>query len=248
MAQQPRVAVVTGGSRGIGAAVARRLAAEGMTTVIIYQSNSERAAAVVNDITASGGVAIAIPADVAQSLDMRRAVRDVVERFGRIDVLVNCAGILEMHTINDLDATNIAEAFGVNFNGVVYAVQAALPHFPPEGGRIINFSSNLIYQPRVGTGLYAATKAAVSVLTNALAKELGPKGITVNAVAPSLTRTDMTSGTPPARLEAVAAATPLGRIGEPEDIAHIVAFLASSQSRWITGRTLLADGGLTDGL
>ena len=219
MQASPRIAIVTGGSRGIGAAVAVKLASQGLAVAIIYQHNAQAAEQVLERIRAAGGVAEAFAADVSDEASVKAAMTLIVGR-----------------------------AFNVNLNSVIYMVQNALPHFPLRGGRIVNFSTNLIYQPRLGSGLYAASKAAVSVLTNALAKELGPRGITVNAVAPSMTRTDMTAATPPARREAVMAATPLGRIGEPEDVADVVAFLASDESRWVTGRTLLTDGGLTDAL
>ncbi|MBV5294770.1 MAG: glucose 1-dehydrogenase [Curvibacter lanceolatus] len=248
MQASPRIAIVTGGSRGIGAAVAVKLASQGLAVAIIYQHNAQAAEQVLERIRAAGGVAEAFAADVSDEASVKAAMTLIVERFGQVDALVNCAGMLEMRTLAEMDAASVARAFNVNFNSVIYMVQNALPHFPLRGGRIVNFSTNLIYQPRLGSGLYAASKAAVSVLTNALAKELGPRGITVNAVAPSMTRTDMTAATPPARREAVMAATPLGRIGEPEDVADVVAFLASDESRWVTGRTLLTDGGLTDAL
>jgi len=243
-----RIAIVTGGSRGIGAAVAVKLASQGLAVAIVYQRNARAAEQVLARIRAAGGVAEAFAADVSDEASVKAVMTRIVERFGQVDALVNAAGMLEMRTLAEMDAASVARAFNVNVSSVIYMVQNALPHFPQRGGRIVNFSTNLIYQPRLGSGLYAASKAAVSVLTNALAKELGPRGITVNAVAPSMTRTDMTAATPPARREAVMAATPLGRIGEPEDVADVVAFLASDDSRWVTGRTLLADGGLTDAL
>ncbi len=248
MSADQKIAIVTGGSRGIGAAVARRLASRGMAVSILYLSNAGKAEEIVADIRWAGGTADSIAADVSKPAEIRQAVENIVKRHGRIDVLVNAAGILEMQPLATIDDETIARSFDVNVKSVIHMIQACLPHFPASGGRIVNLSSNLIYQPRPGAGFYAATKAAVSVLTNAFAKELGPRGITVNAVAPSLTRTDMTAATPEARLQAVTAATPLGRIGEPEDIADVVSFLASDDSRWITGRTILTDGGLTDAL
>ncbi|MBV7476391.1 SDR family NAD(P)-dependent oxidoreductase [Pseudomonas sp. PDM31] len=243
-----RIAVVTGGSRGIGAAIARKLAAEGAIVAVVYQSGVDQAQSVVRAIREAGGVAEAFAADVADASAVRSVIASIVARFGRIDILVNNAGIFEGRTFADIDADHVTRLFAVNMSSVLHMMQAAVPHFPPTGGRVVNVSTNLIYSPRPGTAIYAASKAAVSVLTNGFAKELGARGITVNAVAPSMTSTDMTAATPDARRQAVIAATPAGRIGEPEDIADVVVFLASDESRWITGRTLLTDGGLTDSL
>ncbi|MFC5742967.1 SDR family NAD(P)-dependent oxidoreductase [Dyella tabacisoli] len=243
-----RVAVVTGGSRGIGAAVARKLANLGATVVIVYRSSEREAMEVVQSIVDAGGTAVAFAADVADTQAVSALIATIVARFGHIDILVNNAGIFEARGLLDMDADHVRRLFESNMGSVWQMTKAAVPHFPPTGGRIVNVSSNLIYSPRPGTGMYAASKAAISVLTHAFANELGARGITVNAVAPSMTRTDMTAETPEARRQAVMAATPLGRIGEPSDIADVIAFLASDGSRWVTGRTLLTDGGLTDGL
>ncbi|MDN4547758.1 SDR family NAD(P)-dependent oxidoreductase [Pseudomonas sp. C32] len=243
-----RIAVVTGGSRGIGAAIARKLAAEGAIVAVVYQSGFDQAQSVVRAIRAAGGAAEAFAADVADASAVRSAIDMIVARFGRIDILVNNAGIFEGRNFADIDADHVSRLFAVNMSSVLHMMQAAVPHFPSTGGRVVNVSTNLIYSPRPGTAIYAASKAAVSVLTNGFAKELGARGITVNAVAPSMTSTDMTAATPDVRRQAVIAATPAARIGEPEDIADVVVFLASDESRWITGRTLLTDGGLTDSL
>ena len=215
---------------------------------VVYQSGVDQAQSVVRAIREAGGVAEAFAADVADASGVRSVIASIVARFGRIDILVNNAGIFEGRTFADIDADHVTRLFAVNMSSVLHMMQAAVPHFPPTGGRVVNVSTNLIYSPRPGTAIYAASKAAVSVLTNGFAKELGARGITVNAVAPSMTSTDMTAATPDARRQAVIAATPAGRIGEPEDIADVVVFLASDESRWITGRTLLTDGGLTDSL
>ncbi|HKT26644.1 glucose 1-dehydrogenase [Dyella sp.] len=243
-----KVAIVTGGSRGIGAAIARKLAAEGATVAIVYKSNAEQAKSVLDTIANAGGTAKAFAADVTDQSAAQATIEAVVKHFGRIDILINNAGALEMRNFGDIDNGHVSRLFSANMGSVLNMMQAAAPHFPPSGGRIVNVSTNLIYSPRPGTAIYAASKAAVSVLTNAFAKELGARGITVNAVAPSMVSTDMTAATPEARRQAVIASTPAGRIGEPTDIADVVAFLASDDSRWITGRTMLADGGLTDAL
>ena len=243
-----KVAVVTGGSRGIGAEIAKKLAAQGTAVAIVYRGNDARADSVVDAIRAAGGTATAFAADVADQEAAQSVIDAIVAEFGHIDILVNNAGMFEARTFGTIDAEHVSRVFSVNMGGVLNMTQAAVPHFPAAGGRIVNVSSNLIYTPRPGTAIYAASKAAVSVLTNAFAKELGARGITVNAVAPSMTSTDMTTATPEARRQAVIAATPAGRIGEPADIADAVVFLTSDDSRWITGRTILTDGGLTDAL
>jgi 3-oxoacyl-[acyl-carrier protein] reductase len=243
-----KVAVVTGGSRGIGAAIADKLASEGAAVAIVYKSNAEKAQAVVDKMTAAGANAASFAADVTIRSAVDGVIEAIVKRFGHIDILVNNAGMFESSSFGNIDAALVQRVFSANMDSVLNMTQASVPHFPPTGGRIVNVSTNLIYSPRPGTGIYAASKAAVSVLTHAFAKELGARGITVNAVAPSMTDTDMTAATPEARRQQVIANTPAGRIGEPSDIADVIAFLASDESRWITGRTLLTDGGLTDAL
>ena len=243
-----KIAVVTGGSRGIGAAIARKLAAQGATVVIVYKSNTQHAQAIVDAINADGGTAAAFRADVADRVAVDAVIASIVNRFEKIDILVNNAGIFESSPFGSIDAALVQRMFDANMGSVLNMTQAAAPHFPAAGGRIVNVSTNLIYSPRPGTSIYAASKAAVSVLTAAFAKELGARGITVNAVAPSMVSTDMTAATPEARRQQVIANTPAGRIGEPADIADVVAFLSSDDSRWITGRTLLTDGGMTDAL
>jgi 3-oxoacyl-[acyl-carrier protein] reductase len=243
-----KIAVVTGGSRGIGAAIAKKLAAQGTVVAIVYRGNRAQADSVVDAITAAGGTAAAFAADVADQAAAQSVIDTIVAQFGHINILVNNAGMFEARTFGDIDAEHVSRVFSVNIGGVLNMTQAAVPHFPDAGGRVVNVSSNLIYAPRPGTAIYSASKAAVSVLTNAFAKELGARGITVNAVAPSMTSTDMTAATPEARRQAVIAGTPAGRIGEPADIADVIVFLTSDDSRWITGRTILTDGGLTDAL
>lgn len=243
-----KIAIVTGGSRGIGAAIARKLAEGGATVAIVYKSNVEQANSVVESIERAGGAASAFAADVSDRTAVGDVVGDIVRRFGHVDILINNAGVFEVRGLIDIDAEHVSRVFSANMDSVLIMTQAVAPYIPSQGGRIVNVSTNLIYAPRPGTAIYAASKAAVSVLTSAFAKELGARGITVNAVAPSMTNTDMTATTPETRREAVKIGTPSGRIGEPDDIAEVVAFLASDASRWITGRTLLTDGGLTDAL
>ncbi len=247
MKLKSNVAVVTGGSRGIGAAISLKLAAAGATVAIVYRSNTTEAQSLMDKITASGGSAAIFAADVASVTDVQNVIDAIVARFGQINILVNNAGVFEARPFGAIDAAHVERMFSVNLGSMLYMTQAAVPHFPKTGGRIVNISSSLMYAPRPGTGIYAASKAAVSVMTGAFARELGTRGITVNAVAPATTRTDMTADISEERSRDVIARTPAGRLGEPDDIAEVVMFLASEAGRWINGRTLLTDGGLTDG-
>ncbi|ARN18774.1 SDR family NAD(P)-dependent oxidoreductase [Piscinibacter gummiphilus] len=236
-----KIAVVTGSSRGIGAAIARRLAADGATVAVV--SRQAPGDAVVADIERAGGRAAAFTGDVSDAASVAALVRGIVDRFGRIDVLVNNAGIAEYRSVGELDRAHFDTQFAVNTWSVVAMTQAALPHFPKTGGHVVNVSTSLVHSPGTGLSVYTASKAAVDALTRAFAEELGPRGIRVNAVAPHITRTDMTADLPPDVLADEQARTPLGRLAEPEDVADAVAFLASNDARWVTGRSLLTDGG-----
>jgi 3-oxoacyl-[acyl-carrier protein] reductase len=166
-------------------------------------------------------------------------------RYGRIDILINSAAVAPYRPLDAIDAAFVRAVFDTNVLGTILVIQAALPHLTSPGGRIVNFASGLAFRPIPTSSVYAASKAAVVTLTQAFSKELGPKGITVNAVAPGVIETEMTSAILAQRGADIIAATPLGRIGRPDDIAGIVTFLASPEAGWITGRTILADGGLT---
>ncbi|MCK1680971.1 glucose 1-dehydrogenase [Bradyrhizobium sp. 147] len=240
-----KVALVTGGSRGIGAATAKKLATHGARVAVTYQENRSSAEATVEAIRRSGGTATALQTSAENRASVDTMMDRVVSAFGRIDILVNNAGIFTAKPLSEVGFDLYTRQFNANVWGMIQITQAALPHFPASGGRIINIASARMYAPRDGTGLYAASKAAVSVLTHALAIELGPRSITVNAVAPAVTETDMTAKMPPEKKASFAKATPLGRIGLPEDIADVIAFLASDEARWVNGRTIRADGGLS---
>ena len=239
-----KVALVVGGSRGIGAAVARRFASLGSRVAIAYRTRSDAAEMLMSEIAAAGGQCIAIAGDITQTEAAQKIVRDTVAQYGRIDILVNCAGVAPYRPLSAIDAAFVREIFDANVLGTVLVTQAALPHLTSPGGRIINFASALAFRPIPTSSIYAASKAAIVTLTLAFAKELGSKGITVNAVAPGVIETEMTSAIVAERGAAIIAATSLGRIGQPEDIAGIVTFLASPEAGWITGRTILADGGI----
>jgi 3-oxoacyl-[acyl-carrier protein] reductase len=243
--QSGKVALITGGSRGIGAAVARRFAAAGLYVAIGYQTRGDAAENLAADITRAGGQGLAVQGDITNADAAQRVVADTVARFGRIDILVNCAGIAPYRPLGAMDTAYIRSILDANVLGTILVTQAVLPHLPTPGGCIVNFASALAYRPIPASSLYAASKAAIATLTHAWSKELGPRGITVNAIAPGVIETEMTTGILAERGSAVVAATPLGRIGKTDDIAGIALFLCSSEAGWITGRTIIADGGVT---
>lgn len=240
-----KVVVVTGGSRGIGAAIARRFAAAGSGVVIGYRSDADAAARVLAEIGESSAEGLAIKADISDENGARELVSRTVARFGRIDVLVNCAGVAPYRTFESVDAAHVRAVFDANVLGTVLVTQASLPHLTAPGGRIVNFSSALAFRPIPTSSIYAASKGAIVTLSHALSKELGPRGITVNTIAPGVIETEMTSAILAERGANIVASTPLQRIGQPDDIAGIALFLASADAGWMTGRTIIADGGVT---
>jgi 3-oxoacyl-[acyl-carrier protein] reductase len=240
-----KVVLVTGGSRGIGAGMVRRFAAEGFRVAIACRSGTDAADKVLGEIVAAGGQGIVVAGDVAKPRDAKAMVAEVVAQFGTIDVLVNCAGFAEYRPFEATDPALFHTTFDTNVYGTVAMIQAVLPHMPAPGGRIINFSSALATRPIPTASIYAASKAAVAALSHALAKEFGPRGITVNAIAPGVIETEMTAGILAERSASILAMTPLGRIGQPDDIAGIALFLASPDANWVTGRTIIADGGVS---
>lgn len=244
-AQGGKVVLITGGSRGIGAGIARRFAAEGYRVAVGYRSGQAAADKVVGEIAAAGAQGIAVAGDVAKPEDVKAMVAEVVARFGAVDVLINCAGMAEYRAFEATDPPLFHAHFNTNVLGTVAMIQAVLPHMPAPGGRIINFSSALATRPIPTASIYSASKAAVSALSHALAKEFGPRGITVNAIAPGVIETEMTAKILAERGPGIKAMTPLARIGRIDDIAGIAVFLASPDGQWVTGRTLIADGGIS---
>jgi len=237
-----KAALVTGGGKGIGAAIARRLAAEGARVAITYHASAKPAAALVDEIVATGGEAIALAADLAAPDAVRQAVGETLRRFGRLDILVNNAGMGVAASIEDVAMADFEACVAVNFTAVFVATQEAARHMT-AGGRIITIGSvNGDRIPFQGGAVYAATKAAVAGLARGAARDLGPRGITVNVVQPGPTDTDMNPADGP-WADAGRAATALGRYGEPADVASLVAFLASDEARFITGASLNVDGG-----
>ncbi len=248
-----RVALVTGASRGIGRAVALRLAGEGAAVAVNYRSHSAEAEAVAAEICAAGGKAAALQADVADKAAAATMIMDAVERLGPIDILVNNAGLLYSGDLLDYDDTELERMWQVNVKGVLHVTAAVAPRMMERRyGRVINLSSIAALGTAFkGTTLYAATKAAVLILTKRMALELGPSGVTVNAVLPGLTLTDMVAGdkTPEQiqqMTERVAEKSMLRRAGLPEDVARVISFLASDESSFMTGQFLVADGGRMD--
>lgn len=242
-----KVALVTGGSRGIGAAIALKLAAEGARVVLSYASNKGAAEKVVAEIAALGSKAVAVRANVTSAQDSATVVAEVAKAFGnaKIDILVNNAGVFEMGPIDAIDAEQFDRLFDVNVKGVVATTVAALPQMN-DGGRIINISSGAADATMAGASLYSATKSALDTLSRIWAQDLGKRRITVNSVSPGVTVTDMfKAGIPEEGHQYMIDKTALGRLGQPEDIADVVAFVASDEARWITGQVINVDGGIT---
>lgn len=239
-----RVAIVTGSSRGIGAAIARRLAADGFAVVVNYTGNMADAERVTSDIEAAGGRAIAVKADVSIAESVVALFDQADVAFGGVDVLVNNAGILHTAPLADTDEALFDRLFTINVKGTFNALRIAAKRVR-KGGRIINFSSSVIGLALPGYAAYAATKSAVETMTNIFAKELRGREITVNAVAPGPTATDLfITGKTPEQIEQLAKLAPLERLGRPEDIAGVVSFLAGPDGAWINGQTLRSNGGI----
>lgn len=241
-----KVALVTGGSRGIGAAIALKLAAEGASVALSYASNKDAADKVVAKITALGSKAVAVKAFVTSVQDSAAVVAETIKTFGdlKIDILVNNAGVFEMGPIDAIDAEQFDRLFDVNVKGAIVTTIAALPHMN-DGGRIINISSGAADATMAGASLYSATKSALDTLSRIWAQDLGKRQITVNSVSPGVTVTDMfKAGIPEEGHQYMIDKTALGRLGQPEDIADVVAFVASGDARWITGQVINVDGGI----
>jgi 3-oxoacyl-[acyl-carrier protein] reductase len=243
-----KVAIVTGASKGIGAAIARGLAEAGAKVAVNYASDKAGADRVVAEIAAKGGKAVAIGADMSKAADVERLFDEAKEALGAPNVLVNNAGVFEFGPVENVTEAQFHRHFDINVLGTMLAVQQAINHFPKEGGSIVNISSIASESPVPNSSLYAATKGAVDTLTLALAKELGPRNIRVNAVAPGYTDTEgnqRVGFVGSAAAASMIAATPLGaRFGQPQEIAPAVVFLASDDAAWLTGERLNASGGV----
>jgi 3-oxoacyl-[acyl-carrier protein] reductase len=241
-----KVAVVTGASKGIGASIAKHLAAEGASVVVNYASSKTGADKVFTEITSAGGKAVAVQGDVAKKADIDRLFVETKKAFGHVDILVNNAGIYEFAPLEQITEEHFHKQFNLNVLGLLLTTQEALKHFNPAGGSVVNISSLVsTLAPPFGS-VYSATKGAVDVITGSLSKELGARKIRVNAVRPGLVETEgtHTSGFTSGEFhDEYVKNAPLGRIGQPQDIATAVTFLASDDSLWITGETLLVSGG-----
>jgi 3-oxoacyl-[acyl-carrier protein] reductase len=242
-----KVAVVTGASKGIGAAIAEHLAAEGAAVVVNYSSSKEGAERVVNDIIKKGGKAVAVGANVAKPAEIQRLFSEAKKAFGRVDILVNNAGIYEFAPLENVTPEHFHKHFDLNVLGLILATREAVKQFGPAGGSVINISSVVARSAPPTSSVYSGTKAAVNAVTRSLAQELGPRKIRVNAINPGMVETEgmRSAGIHESDLrKQVEANTPLGRIGQPKDIGPAAVFLASDDSAWITGETLYISGGM----
>ena len=239
-----KIALVTGASCGIGRSIAERLARSGAAVAVNYSTSTAEADKLVAEIKAAGGNAIAIQADMARLADISRMFDKTITHFGKLDILVNNAGIIVVKPVGDTTEEDFDRIFAVNVKGVFFACQHAVKRLA-DGGRIINLSSSTTARLLPAYGAYVATKGAVEQLTRSLSKEVGARGITVNAVSPGPTETELfLTGKTPEQIDFFAKQSAFGRLGRPNDIADIVAFLASDESRWISGQNIRANGAL----
>lgn len=242
-----KVAVVTGASKGIGAGIAKALGAEGASVVVNYATDKSGAEKTVAEITKAGGKAVAVGASVAKSGDIEKLFAETKKAYGKVDILVNNAGVYAFSPLEAVTEEEINRIFTTNVTGLLLTTKAAVGLFPSEGGSVINIGSVVSELTPPNSSIYTGTKGAVDAITRVLAKELGPKKIRVNAINPGFTLTEgtHTAGIAGSDFETNAVAqTPLGRAGQPEDIADVVTFIASDEARWITGSLLQAGGGL----
>ena len=242
-----KVAVVTGASKGIGASIAKHLAEEGAAVVVNYSSSKPGADRVVSEIVGKGGKAVAVQANVVKKEEVERLFAEAKKAFGTLDILVNNAGIYEFSPLEEVTAEHFHKMFDLNVLGLLFATQEAVRHFGPAGGSIINISSVAATAAPPTTSVYSATKAAVNAVTRSLAQELGPRQIRVNSINPGMVETEGVHAAGIAESDfrkQTEAQTPLGRIGQPGDIAPAAVFLASADSAWITGESFYISGGL----
>jgi len=242
-----KVAVVTGASKGIGAAIARKFGAEGAKVVVNYATDKTGAEQVVKDIESAGSKGVAIKANVADAQDVERLFAETKKAFGKIDILVNNAGVYEFRPLEQIDEPHFRKHFDLNVLGLLLTSKAAIQNINGDGGSIINVSSIASKTPPAGSSVYSATKGAVDVLTRSLAQELGPKKIRINTLAPGFTDTEGVRALPedgPEFRNYAVSRTPLGRVGTADDVASAALFLASDDSRWITGEEILVGGGI----
>lgn len=241
-----KVAIVTGASKGIGAAIAKSLGSEGASVVVNYSSSKDGADRVVAEITAAGGKAIAVQGDTSRAADVQRLFEETNKTFGQLNVLVNNAGVFEFAPLEAVTEDEFHREFNINVLGPILTTRESLKYFGPDGGSVINISSVVSDNPPPNSVVYSATKGALDTVTRSLAQELGPRKIRVNTLAPGGTETEGTHrvGVMGSDFEKqIVAGTPLGRFGQPEDIAKVAVFLASDDSGWLTGDRISASGG-----
>ena len=242
-----KVAIVTGASKGIGASIAKYFAAAGAKVVVNYASSKESAEQVVKAITDNGGIAISVQGDVSKEADVTRLFEETNKAFGSLDILVNNAGIYQYLPIEQVSQESFHQQFNINVLGSLLTIQAALKQFGDKGGNIINISSGASNMPMATGSVYSATKAALDAITISLSKELGAKKIRINSILPGATETEgtHTTGIIGSDFEKkLVENTPLGRMGQPEDIAKMAVFLASDDAAWITGEKISVSGGI----
>ena len=237
-----KVAIVTGSSRGIGRGIAERLGRDGASVVINYSGSEQEATEVVKAIEATGGESVAIQASLSNVEEIRRLFAETLQHFGQLDILVNNAGTGVVGAIADVTEADYDKVFNLNVRGVLFALQEAAKHMK-DGGRIVNISSTTTIHPEPGMAIYAASKAAIKLFTEVMAREVGDRNITVNTVMPGPTIPGMFGNMPPDVQQQAAASSPFNRVGTPQDIADVVAFLVSEEARWLTGQDLCANGG-----
>jgi 3-oxoacyl-[acyl-carrier protein] reductase len=241
-----KVAVITGASKGIGAAIAAHLAAEGAKVVVGYSSSKEGAEKVVAGIVDNGGSALAVRVNVSKKPEVQHLFEQTIHHFGRLDILVNNAGVYDFMPIEGLSEENFHRTFNINVWGLLLTSQTAVPHFDQQGGSIINISSIVSTAPMAGASVYSGSKAAVDAITRSLARELGNRKIRVNALSPGMVETEgaHTAGIIGSDLQRqIVAGTALGRLGQPADIGKVATFLASEDAAWVTGEALVVSGG-----
>ncbi len=241
-----KVAIVTGASKGIGAAVAKSLAASGASVIVNYASSKEGAQKVVDSITAAGGKALAVKGDVSKAAEARAVVEAAIQNYGRLDVLVNNAGVYDMKPLEEITEEHFHTIFNINVLGLLLISKEATKHLGP-GGSIVNIGSAVSRIAPPGSAVYTATKSAVDGITGVLSRELGPKGVRVNSINPGMVETEgaHTAGFIGSSFQdQLVAQTPLGRIGQPQDIASIATFLATDDAGWLTGQRIIASGGM----
>lgn len=240
---QGKVAIVTGASRGIGSGIAKQLSALGASVVVNYAQSRQAANNLVEELRSNGGQAIAVAADISKLVDIQELFAQTIAAYGKVDILVNNAGYMSNHMIEHVTEEDFDKHFAINVKGTYFACQQAMRHMEDDG-RIINISTSVVGNMFPAYSVYAGSKGAVEQFTRQLAKEFGAKGITINAIAPGPVRTELfLQGKSDQQIETLSNMNAFQRLGEPQDVANVIAFLASEQASWVTGQTIRVNGG-----